>query len=100
MAKDKLGNALKPGDLVQVTLPSVNLFGRITKITPGGRVMGIGGQKHGKQQGVQFQPEAVKVLFDFDVLYLDPNNDMADTLVKVEDPEVAEREKSDKKLLV
>jgi hypothetical protein len=80
VAKDKMGNELQVGDLVEFTLPENRAIGKVTVIEPGGRITGVG------KNGIRYKAERVKVLFDYDVLYQDPNVAQSEILLKVHDP--------------
>ncbi|HET6220200.1 MAG TPA: hypothetical protein VFE27_24440 [Acidobacteriaceae bacterium] len=55
--KDALGNDLKPGDLVMLSLDRPQVFGRVTDVQEGGLITGM--QKNG---GAQLRPSRVTIL--------------------------------------
>lgn len=54
--KDALGNELKPGDLVMLSLDRPQIFGRVVDVQEGGLITGM--QKNG---GAQLRPSRVVI---------------------------------------
>lgn len=88
MAKDVLGNELNVGDLVRLDLDKPMVYGKITKINPGGIAI-VGGMKAG-QKGEQITLGSVEVAVDANATF-DPRNGQAPGVCKVYDPEEGRR---------
>lgn len=93
MAKDKLGNELAMGDLVNIEIGAVSMVGRISNIKQPSRIV-PGGQKiaPGAKLREVVNPGTVTVVFEFNTDMPNPDHQIASNMLKLVDPNPSERD--------
>lgn len=79
MARDSLGNELKPGQLVLLQLNSPIVSGRVAAIERGGIVTGL------RKGGDEVRPDRLVIVANF-TIELDPRNPIATSVMSLLDP--------------